>query len=515
MNDESPDPIEAWRDVSAQAARSGGFRGALQPKGRTGGAAGWPLGLLALAVVALVAGLSFRQGGVAASPSPAGSPLRDALHLRADELLAAWAAASSGSPVPAFVGDLTGQTGDWEEAVGENNKRALMAGLLKAASPLSTEVPSDAEVRWPDDRSVAVPVRSAAQAFEDLTAAAAAAACDGCTALEVTGATLTTVPVETTRGPATAPAWRFTIAGTSVTVTRIAVADSSAPASPPPFLQALFPTVRRAESASGSAAERNLVVDFVGAPGPASQPCGADYTAEAVESPLAVVVIVTEHANPTSANCRLVGAGRTAAVVLGSPLGDRAVIDIAEGLPIPLNTPSSGPNQSAEPTKSTPPQAGSPEPSTGAPPVSGSAEDGMFRLELTTPPAVYGPNDLIAPVATVTYLGPNIETSMYHAASPVGFIIEEVGGDRQMDGGMDDPCLHTAIERDQPLAYAFEKAGTTQHGFGVAWYQDPVLRLPVGTWRIRAYLEVDVTDGTATCGGLNHHLEVESVITVR
>lgn len=508
MNTEPLDPIEAWRDVSARAAQVGGFR----PARRSGAAAGWPLGVLALAVVALIAGLSFRQAGIASNSSPTASVARDALHLRADELLAAWAAASSGGSAPAFVGDLTGQTGDWEEAVGDNNKRALMAGLLRAGT-LSAEAPPDGELRWSDGESATVPLRSATQALDDL-ASAGGGSCDGCTALEVTGATLTTVPVETTRGPATAPAWRFTLAGTRVTVTRVAVADTIAPV-PPPFPQDRYPTVRWIESASGLASERNLLVALTGAPGPGSERCGADYTAEAVESPLAVVVIVTEHANPTPAACPQVGARRTASVVLTSPLGDRAVLDVVQGVAVPLVSPSSVPSQSADPGASSPPEEGSPEPSTSGPPGGRSLDDGMFRLELTTPRALYGPNDVIEPVATVTYLGPNRETSMYHGSSPVGFIIEEIGGDRQMDGGMDLPCLFTPTKRGFPMPYPFAKAGTTEHGFDAAWYGDPILRLPVGTWRIRAYLDIDVTHGTATCGGIHHHLDVENVITVR
>lgn len=159
--------------------------------------------------------------------------------------------------------------------------------------------------------------------------------------------------------------------------------------------------------------------------------------------------------------------------------------------------------------------AASPEATANTDPVSRSVEDGVFQLNLTTPRGTYGPNDAIEPVATVTYLGPNGQTTMYHASSPVGFLIEEIGGARQMDGGMDLPCLRTAVQTSAPLAYPFEKAGTTEHGFDAAWYRDPVLHLPAGTWRVRAYFDVDVTDGTTTCGGIHHHLEVENVIAVR
>ena len=172
---------------------------------------------------------------------------------------------------------------------------------------------------------------------------------------------------------------------------------------------------------------------------------------------------------------------------------------------------------SPSPTVGPPPStvnAGSPAPPT-TDPVSRSVEDGVFQLDLTTPKGTYGPSDAIEPVATVTYLGPGGETTMYHASSPVGFVIEEIGGVRQMDGGMDQPCLNTVAQRGGRLTYPFEKAGTTEHGFDQAWYRDPVLHLPLGTWRIRAWLDLDVSDGTRTCGGIHHHLEVENVIAVR
>jgi hypothetical protein len=158
---------------------------------------------------------------------------------------------------------------------------------------------------------------------------------------------------------------------------------------------------------------------------------------------------------------------------------------------------------------------GSPEPTANLDPVSKSVDDAAFQLTLTTPHGTYGPNDVIEPNATVTYLGPSGKTSMFHGSSPVGFLIDEIGGTRRMDGGMDLPCLQTTATQGVPLSYPFEKAGTTEHGFDAVWYQDPALHLPTGVWRIRAYLDIDVTDGTMTCGGIHHHLEVENVITVR
>jgi uncharacterized lipoprotein NlpE involved in copper resistance len=81
-----------------------------------------------------------------------------------------------------------------------------------------------------------------------------------------------------------------------------------------------------------------MKVDFVGAREPASSPCGADYSAEAVESAKAVVVIVLEQRNPYSGPCTLEGASRSATLNLARPLGGRVVFDLQKDQPIPVST---------------------------------------------------------------------------------------------------------------------------------------------------------------------------------
>jgi len=146
-------------------------------------------------------------------------------------------------------------------------------------------------------------------------------------------------------------------------------------------------------------------------------------------------------------------------------------------------------------------------------PVVGTAEDANFRLVLTTPRSSYTTNEAIEPVATVTYLGPNASETMFHAMYPIGFRIEEVGGVRNMGGGMDQPCKSTELAKGRSDALPFGKAGSPDDptaGFDIDWYQDPVLRLPVGTWRIIAYLDVQL----GKCGGEPHQLTVENVVRV-
>jgi hypothetical protein len=151
----------------------------------------------------------------------------------------------------------------------------------------------------------------------------------------------------------------------------------------------------------------------------------------------------------------------------------------------------------------------------GDEPVSESRYDGTLRLTLTTPHGIYGPSDAIEPIATVSYLGPDAETTIHHGGSPVLFSIEEVGGDRRMDGLMNLPCLRSTVDQAAPLTFPFVKSGGIGESFDRPWFDDPVLRLPVGTWRIRVALIADTTDGTDTCGGIPHKFDVDNVITVR
>jgi hypothetical protein len=147
-------------------------------------------------------------------------------------------------------------------------------------------------------------------------------------------------------------------------------------------------------------------------------------------------------------------------------------------------------------------------------PLGATAEDASFRLALTTPRTTYGTEDAIEPVATMTYLGPRPAETVFHAAYPIGFRIEEVGGPRLMGGGMNQPCLRTELAKGGSAVLPFAKAGSPDdptQGFDLAWYEDPVLRLPAGTWRIFASLDVFIGD----CGGERHQLTVENIVLVQ
>jgi hypothetical protein len=114
------------------------------------------------------------------------------------------------------------------------------------------------------------------------------------------------------------------------------VGVASVTVTPPPYDSNNRPVGVAIEWATTTSEGRQLTVSFTGAPGPASQHCGADYTGQAVESANAVVVIVIEHANanPFGGSCNSVGAPGTAIVDLAQPRGEWAVLEVKQRLPV-------------------------------------------------------------------------------------------------------------------------------------------------------------------------------------
>jgi hypothetical protein len=286
-----------------------------------------------LAIVGLVVGI------LGCTSAPSSAQVAD-LHRQAQEALARWdAAVAAGAGGSGFV--LVGEStlmvgGDWGPNIdGGNAKMAWGAGLFAAANPLPSQARSDGTIQWPDGTTHAVSVISAQQALSDMKAAGGSP-CPDCTPLQVTGARLTTATFQSSRGPALVPAWEFSIKDTDVTLDQIAVAAQiAAPPRPTPNDQANGGQVAQpwvgpaVQSATVDATGLTLTVTVVGAPDPGDKPCGADYTAEAVESDTAVVVIVYEHRNTLPAMCSAVGAFRTVQVTLARPLGTRTLIDLA------------------------------------------------------------------------------------------------------------------------------------------------------------------------------------------
>jgi hypothetical protein len=281
------------------------------------------------------------SGGTGPGDGSVGTPSDNLgrLHEQAQAALARYDQAlldAGGSPAFIPVGDLTRQVGDWE-TTNFANKDALQSGRVLATTALPAAPQPTGEVAWANGATHAYPLISAEEALRQIVKAGSGD-CGGCEPLQVIGAHLGTAQIQTIRGPAAAPAWEFTLKGTAVRITRVAVAGSAmVTVTPPPWDSVHPPQGLAIQSATATAlAGTRLTVTFIGSPGSATQPCGADYTAEAVESSNAVVVIVVEHRHPGRGACTAIGAIRTAVADLAQPLGDRAVLEVQQGLPVPV-----------------------------------------------------------------------------------------------------------------------------------------------------------------------------------
>jgi hypothetical protein len=231
------------------------------------------------------------------------------------------------------VGELTRQLGDWELANG-GYKQSMMAGRVEAVAALPAAPALTGNLVWADGTTLSLPLVAAEETLAHLRRAGTGD-CVDCAPLKVTGARLTTMTISTTRGSATVPAWEYALDGTAVRLARPAVAASSVVQVTPPPWDPDGPTGGLAiESATTTATSRQLAVTFTGVPDPRSRPCGADYSAEAVESDQAVAVIVIEHRHADNESCGDVGARRSATVELARPLGERAVLEVRQGLPV-------------------------------------------------------------------------------------------------------------------------------------------------------------------------------------
>jgi hypothetical protein len=153
-------------------------------------------------------------------------------------------------------------------------------------------------------------------------------------------------------------------------------------------------------------------------------------------------------------------------------------------------------------------------PNASAGPVTGTAYDAPFKLWITASKASYGNGEAIDVTATLIYEGPEASTTIGHGGStPIGFgIVEPVDG-VQLQPVVELNCARTTLTRGVALEQAFGKSGSNPDAnpsFS-AFMQDPVLRLPPGTWHI--YAEASFLEDP-DCAGSQHDIRAEVTVTV-
>ena len=143
------------------------------------------------------------------------------------------------------------------------------------------------------------------------------------------------------------------------------------------------------------------------------------------------------------------------------------------------------------------------------------ARDGTFELHLSAPRATVPAGLPVTPITTITYVGPAAAITFGSSDPAVVFSVEQLDGPHHAGGGASDVCASTTLQRGVPDNVPFGKVG----GFSddepdAAWlrayFMDPLLHLPAGSWRITAELEAFVP----SCGGLKHRLRASIVVAI-
>ncbi len=176
------------------------------------------------------------------------------------------------------------------------------------------------------------PIISAERAFTFLRTASSSNATPSSTSrLAVTAVRLGRATFLTDRGPASLPAWLFSVSPANFLTSVLAIAPDGQWR--PAGLRS-DAGLGRATGASLGADERTLTVSFTGgATGTGS--CTSDYALAVTESATAVAVRIIEHPHGSGTEiCTLVGYQRTASTILRDRLGNRVVVDAPSGGPI-------------------------------------------------------------------------------------------------------------------------------------------------------------------------------------
>ena len=125
-------------------------------------------------------------------------------------------------------------------------------------------------------------------------------------------------------------------------------------------------------------------------------------------------------------------------------------------------------------------------------PVLASDEQGKFRLELELPKRTFAAGEPIEGVARLRFAGPGSIDVAGAAGGLIGFSLIDVDGPRDVGGGQDAACAAYTIDPAQPFTKGLVKSGgfspdDPNDDFIEAFLNDPVYRLPAGTWEIQAW----------------------------
>ena len=148
-------------------------------------------------------------------------------------------------------------------------------------------------------------------------------------------------------------------------------------------------------------------------------------------------------------------------------------------------------------------------------PVTATDADGRFRLDFQLPKLTFTEGEAIEGEAVLSLLGPGEGQIGASGGGPITFGIREITGTRQIGPASRASCGLFPIGEGAPITSGIVKSGgwngeDANAAFFEAFFRDPELHLPAGTWEISAYASFSEGD----CGPNPHELHTPIQVEV-
>ncbi|MEU5899656.1 hypothetical protein [Streptomyces venezuelae] len=211
---------------------------------------------------------------------------------------------------------------------GRADERAFEDGRFVLRGKLPGPGPRDGWVRWPGERALARPLVGADESYRSLAVSRAAAAEEP--HLTVTRVERGEMRVATSRGPATVPAWLYTLDGYASPLKQAAVHPSKPPR--PPIGRARDLPGLPLEQLVGTTADGRAVTVIA-----LHSACDDGAVVKALETDGSVVLTpsVEKRDRDDDALCTSQAEMQRVTVELDRPVGERVLLDTLTGRPVP------------------------------------------------------------------------------------------------------------------------------------------------------------------------------------
>ncbi|MET7746078.1 hypothetical protein [Streptomyces sp. NPDC005385] len=208
-----------------------------------------------------------------------------------------------------------------------DDKRAYERGNFDLGGVLPVTGPQDGQVTWANGASLSLPVVEVERAYRSVARSSSPGP-----RLVVTRAKLGEMTVATSRGPATVPAWLFTLRGYKTPLSRAAVNPSKPPRPPIGPARAVPADVLAPLGGLSELAADGRSVTVVATHGS----CDKGPAVNALETDSSVVLSASVIGSEDG-NCTSEMRGKSVTVRLKRPVGDRVLLDAYTGRTLSYN----------------------------------------------------------------------------------------------------------------------------------------------------------------------------------